>query len=92
MRTIKKNLDFLGNILDSENLWEMSQAEIKYSDRQRVAIAKKAIHEGQKISTDDVVYKMIDQSGGISPDQKIIGEIAKFSIKKDDIILKSCIS
>lgn len=85
IKTIKKRLDYLESILNigTRELFDMSEKEVTYRNRQKVPVAKRVIKAGEIILSDLVELKMINQEHIIDSPDKIIGKKATKDVEKD---------
>lgn len=64
-------------------LFELKDAEIDYRNRQKIAVAKKDMEAGEKLTSDDINYKMCGSVDGFTSQDEIYGKLLKSAIKYD---------
>jgi N,N'-diacetyllegionaminate synthase len=74
--------------IPKDKLLEFTPAEVKYRNRERVAVAKRDLPEGTIITSGAVAFKMIDKQGGFPRFELIAGKALRRSIPKDEILLQ----
>lgn len=89
LSTIHQALNQLYKIMNSYpelKEHEMTIAEIKYRDRQKVCVAKQSIIKGAIITAEDVVLKMVDTANGIAEKKLVVGKKINETVHKDEVI------
>lgn len=87
---IRKRLDYLESILniDSKEIFNMSEKELTYRNRQKMPIAKRTLKAGEIISSDMLELKMINQENVIDSIDEIIGKKILKDIENDSPFTK----
>lgn len=87
IRDIIKKLDYLETILniDSKNIFDMSDKEVIYRNRQKVPVAKRSLQKGEIISLDLLELKMVSEDNYIESLNEILNKKCKNDIEKDNI-------
>lgn len=75
---LEKTLEYEGN-----SLFDLSDLEVNYRNRQKVPVAKSEIVEGEVILKDMIALKMIDSKGNIENIEEVIGNTNKKNILAD---------
>lgn len=82
---IKAKLDFLDKLLNinKNDLFEMTEKEVNYRNRQKLPVAQHNLDVGHTIIENDLGLKMLDKENGISDIETLIGKKLKNKIKID---------
>jgi len=85
---IKGRLDYLESLLStsSEEALTMSPAEIRYRERQKFAVARRALAAGHVLGDGDLVLKITDEAQGLADCEQLIGRRLKREVGRDEVI------
>lgn len=75
---LEKTLEFEGN-----SLFDLSDTELNYRNRQKVPVAKCDIVEGEILTGNMITLKMIDSKGNIEKFEEVIGKKANKNLVAD---------
>lgn len=87
IKTIIKKVSYLESILNlnPSDVFDMSDKEIVYRNRQKVPTATRKILTGENISEDMISFKMINNDNAISSHDEVIGKKTLNDIEIDEI-------
>lgn len=70
-------------VIPEQDLFEMTDREMTYRNRQLRVVARKYIQKGKKLDYDDVALKMIDKQTGFTKIEDVIGKVVNCHIVPD---------
>lgn len=74
--------------MDGDDVFEMTEAELKYRAREKYAVANKDLPAGICIAEQDIEFKMTDQGIGFTRSIDVVGRALSCSIEKDQLFIK----
>jgi N,N'-diacetyllegionaminate synthase len=93
IKIIKCRIEYLDKLLniDKKGLFDMTEKEISYRNRQKIPVAKFDLEAAHLLSGDDLELKMIDSNQAIAFEQHLIGHKLKVNIPKNASFVKEAI-
>lgn len=85
-----RELEFVLNM--SQDSFEMTEAEVGYRNRQKVAVAAHELRAGHVLREEDISLKMAGRFDGFFKKQDLIGRSLKVDIHQDNVIASNYVT